>query len=172
MAQFQTQSIPREKFLLVAVNLLHRAFIEAARTDAKNVYRTITDGRAIHLTTVQMEDKSTARFSVALDHSEFQGRLNYGAFRASLVNLIGQLTQALREEKELTVFEAGDGDNTMIFGVTAVTVEDGKPNVMVLGAEPGDPGGDTVLRLLYLDPGQFADQQAVGAVDPGQADGE
>ena len=69
MAQFQSQSIPREKFLLMSINMLHRAFIESARTDAKNVYKEISAGNAVHLTTVQMEDKSTVRFNLSLDQT-------------------------------------------------------------------------------------------------------
>jgi hypothetical protein len=166
MAQFQTQSIPREKFLLMSVNLLHRAFIEAARTDAKNMYKEIANGNAVHLTTVQMEDKSTVRFNLSLDKTEFKGKLNYGAFRASLVTLIGNISQALSDEKEVPVFSGSDGNSSMIFGVTAVTVERDEPNVMVLAADPAGQGDATMLRLMYLDSQQFAEQQTAGAVDP------
>ncbi len=159
MAQFQTQSIPREKFLLMCVNLLHKAFIESARTDAKNVYKEISGGKPVHLTTVQMEDKSTMRINLSLDQSEFQGKLNYGAFRASLATLISNITQTLRDEKEFPVFNADESADTMIFGITAVTVEEDLPNVMVLGSELAGQGGATMLRLMYLDPEQFAEQQ-------------
>ena len=170
MAQFQTQSIPREKFLLMSINLLHRAFIESARTDAKNMYKDIADGSAVHLTTVQMEDKSTVRFNLSLDQTEFKGKLNYGAFRGSLVTLIGNISQALNDEKEVPVFSGSDGDSdgdsSMIFGVTAVTVEQDETNVMVLAADPGGRGSATMLRLMYLDSQQFDEQQTAGVVDP------
>jgi hypothetical protein len=130
------------------------------------VYKEISSGNAVHLTTVQMEDMSTVRFNLSLDQTEFKGKLNYGAFRASLLSLIGNISQALGDDKEIPVFSGGDGDSSMIFGVTAVTVELDVPNVMVLAADPGGPGGATMLRLMYLDPKQFAEQQAAGAVDP------
>jgi len=160
MAQSQTQSIPREKFLTLSVNLLHRAFIESARTDAKNMFRQVSGGEAVHLSTVQLEDKSTSRFELSLDQSEFRGKLNYGAFRASLASLIANITQTLRDEKDFPVFNAQENADTMIFGITAVTVEQDTPNVMVLGAEMGGQGGATTLRLMYLDPAQFAEGQA------------
>ena len=169
MAQFQTQSIPREKFLLMSANILHKAFIESARTDAKNVYKEISGGSAVHLTTVQMEDKSTVRFDLSLDQTEFKGKLNYGAFRASLATLIGNISQALGDEKEVPVFGGNGGSGSMIFGVTAVTVEQDELNVMVLAADPGGRGGATMLRLMYLDPQQFAEQQATGASGPGSS---
>ena len=166
MAQTQTQSIPREKFLLMSVNLLHKAFIDATRTTAKNVYKDISDGKAIHLTTVEMEDRSTVRFNLSLDQSEFQGKLNYGAFRASLATLIGNITQALRDKTQYPVFNAEGDDGTLIFGITAVTVEQERPNVMVLAAELNWPVGATMLRLMYLDPQQFTAQQ--DEVAPGE----
>jgi len=161
MPQYQSQSIPREKFMLMAVNLLHKAFVEAARTDAKNAFRDISESRDVNLATVRMEDESTSRFKLMLDHSEYQGKFNYGAFRGSLATLITNITQALRDEREVNVFNAQGDANTMIFGVTAVTLEDDKPNVMVLGADLGTAAGEVVLRLMYLDPKQFTAEEEV-----------
>lgn len=155
MAPYQSQSISQDKFLLICNNLLHKAFIEAARTDAKKVYRVLAEGKRIYLTTVQMENKSTVRFNISLDKSEFRGKLNYSAFRASLATLIGHIAQVLEDQREVNVFNAQDNPSTMIFGITAVTLEDDQPNVMVLGADTADQGNEVMLRLLYLDPSQF-----------------
>ena len=161
MAQLQSQSVSREKFLLMATNLLHRHFFDAARTDAKRSYRELEEGGTVHLARVEMEDKSLADFLLSLDHSEFRGRLNYGAFRASLGMLLGNLSNQLREEKEVSVFNEGDNADNVIFGVSGLTVEDDQPNVLVLGADTGGQAG-VKLRLMYLDPGQFQ-----GNDDPG-----
>lgn len=166
MAQLQTQSIPREKFLLMSANLLHKAFVEAARTDAKNIFKEIADGGAIHLTTVQMEDKSTLRIGLSLDQSEYRGKLNYGAFRASLATLIANITQTLRDQKEFPVFNADEDAAATIFGITAVTIEKELPNVMVLGSDPGSQAGSIGLRLMYLDPQQFLDQEVAETAGP------
>ncbi|MDE0952355.1 MAG: hypothetical protein OSA45_13875 [Halioglobus sp.] len=159
MARFQTESLPQEKFLLVAVNLLRKTFVDASRTEAKKVYQQISAGDIVHLTTVVLEDESTARFNVSLAHSEFQGKLNYSAFRSSLVTLIANISQALREERELRVFNAQNEGSAMIFGVTAVTKEGESANVMVLAADMGQQAGATTLQLMYLDPTQFSSQQ-------------
>jgi hypothetical protein len=156
MAQIQTQAIAQDKFLMLSVNLLHKALVEPTRTETKTLYKALSEGKAVPLATVQMEDKSNARFSLALEHSEFRGKLNYGAFRGSVTTLINNISQALTEEKELKVFNAQQEGGAMIFGVTALTVEDGEPNVMVLAAEPGTENELTKLQLMYLDPQQFA----------------
>lgn len=164
MAQTQVHSMPQDKFLLVAVNLLHKAFVEATRTEAKALYQQIASGEVVKLTTVQLEDKSTVTFHLSLSHSEYQGRLNFGAFRASVAALAGNIARALQEGRELKVFAALNGGNAIIFGITAVTLEDGKPNVMVLAADSRATGEGTVLQLMYLDPTQFA-----GAPEPSDA---
>ena len=160
MSQPGDQTIPKEKFLLIAMNLLHREFIAATRTDAKNLFKEILDGRTVPITKVQMEDNSRVKFSLALDYSEYQGRLNYGAFRAGLATLLGNISQALQEDRDVAVFNPEQRPASMLFGITGVTVEDDKPRVLVLGADVGSGGPAVTLRLMYLDHHQFIDQDA------------
>jgi len=164
MSTSQTQTIPREKFLIMATNLLHRTLLDVPRTRAKNVFKEMGKGQVFHLTTVEMEDKSTVRFDVTLDHSEFRGKINFSAFRSSLALLVGNLVQSLEDNRDITVFSAENDSNVMIFGVTAVTREGENINVMVLGADASDGQPSILLRLMYLDHSQFADevQQAQG----------
>jgi hypothetical protein len=156
MSRFQIQSIAQEKFLLVAVNLLQQSLVEAMRTEAKQRYSQLYNGNTVPLATVRMEDNSTAAFHLSLSHSEFKGRLNFGAFRASVSALIRNIARAMREQKEIKVFNALNGGSAMIFGITAVTLEGGQTNVMVLAADSRKDGGATSLQLMYLDPTQFS----------------
>lgn len=166
MAQNQTQTIPRDKFLTIAVNLLYKAFLENRRTEAKNVFRDMAAGRSVHLTNVQMEDRSQVRFDVALDHSEFRGKLNFGAFRASLVLLVAQLSEALRAGKDVRVFTDRNNPDNVIFGLSAPTDDDGEVNVMVLGVDSSETRGTIELRLQYLDPAQFAPESEAAPEPP------
>ena len=161
MAQIQNQSLPMDKFLLLAVNLLHGALMEPSRTRAKRVFKELHEGRAVALRTIEMEDKSRAQFGLALDHSEFRGRLNYGAFCASVESLVANIAGTLKEGREITVFNAREGRDSTIFGISGPTVEDDQPNVLVLAVEPGRDNV-TILRLMYLDPEQFKGQQQAG----------
>lgn len=170
MSQTPTQSISKDKFLTIATNLLHRAFVDAGRTEAKRLYRAIEEGRNVQLTTVEMEDKSMVRFNLSMDHEQFPGELNYGAFRLSVATLINNLAGALKEKKTIPIFnskeQSGSQPQSMIFGLTAVTVENDTPSVMVLGADVEGRGGSVQLRLMYLDHQQFVEQQAAA---PGTA---
>ena len=158
-----SQTVSREKFLTMSVNLLYKAFLESRRTEAKQVFREMLAGKTVALTNVQMEDKSLVRFDVALDHDLYRGKLNFGSFRAGLALLVARLSDALREQRDITVFTAEHDPNVMIFGVTAVTWEEGEPSVMVLGADASSTRGTVELRLQYLDPEQFQNGEADAA---------
>ena len=155
MSASTTQSMPQDKFLTMAANILHKAFIESSRTRAKNAYKALILGKTVLLTTVQMEDKSTVRFNVALDYTEFRGTINYSTFRTSLALLLTSLSESLQKGEPLTVFSAHQDPNSMIFGVSAVTAEAENQNVMVLGADMGGGEPSVVLKLMYLDQEQF-----------------
>ena len=161
MAQFQSHSLPQEKFLTISINLLHAAFVDASRTNAKKVFRNLSEGRPVHLTTVQMEDKSTVRFDLSMDHSEFRGKLNFGAFRASVAILVSNIAKALHEEEKIKVFNAEQDSGNILFAISAPTLEDGKANVMALGANLAGQQGTLMLRLMYLDPDQFRAESPV-----------
>jgi hypothetical protein len=162
VSQAQTQSIPKDKFLRMAANLLHKTLLEVPRTQAKNAFKELSQGRPFHLATVKMEDESTVRFSVNLDYTEFNGKLNFGAFRTSLVLLVSNLGQILVDNKEFTVFSEETDPDVMIFGVTAVTREADNINIMVLGADIRDGKPSVLLRLLYIDDSQFLEPKTAG----------
>jgi hypothetical protein len=166
MAQNQSQTIPRDKFLTIAVNLLYKAFLEKRRTEAKNVFRDMVVGKSVHLTNVQMEDRSQVRFDIALDHSEFRGKLNFGAFRASLAVLIAQLSDALRAGRDIKVFSDQGNPDNIIFGLSAHTEVDGDVNIMMLGVDSSPTRGSVELRLQYLDPAQFVPESQIAPAQP------
>ena len=159
MATTQSHSIPRDQFLTMAINLLHRAFIEANRTDAKNLYKSVADGKVVPLTRVEMEDKSVVRFDVALNHSDYDGSLNFGAFKTSLATLLSNLVNAMQEGNEIPSFTAQGDDKSQIIGITGVTVEKDTPSVMVLSVVTSDQEAAVLLRPMYLDYQQFLRSQ-------------
>lgn len=161
MSATSTQAIEQDKFLILAANLLHKALVEPSRTTAKRLFRELEKGTAVPLAAVEMDDKSRARFTLALEHSEYCGRLNFGAFQASLKMLLSNIVKTINEKRELRVFNAQEESGAMIFGITGVTMESEQVNVMVLAAQPAQEAQVTTLQLMYLDPEQFT-QEAQG----------
>lgn len=167
MAQSPPQDLPKDKFLLIAINVLHRKLVVAQRTEAKRLSRELLEGRVAELTTVKMEDESLLHCRLELDHSEFKGKLNFSALRDSLNVLIQNISQALRDKRDVTVFNMDKRESSVLFGITGVTMEAGQSNVLVLGADTSGEPGNALLRLVYLDPQQFTNQ---GKAATGQAE--
>jgi hypothetical protein len=163
------KSLPTDKFLTIAVNLINTAVLEAERTKAKGIYRDLMDGKAVALTHLQMEDESLVRFDLALNHARYRGKLTYRNFRIGITHLLSNIANELRTQPEkLRVYRNQNDPNSVMFGVNAVTVEDGKPSMLVLGADSFGGEARVLLQLMYLDHLQFeedlppVDDNAVG----------
>lgn len=151
----QQKSLPTDKFLTVAVNLIHKALIEPSRTEAKSLYRDLEEKKTVPLTNLRMEDGSMVRFDLSLSHEHYQGRLNFTSFRTGLTMLLSSVAEAIKEPESLRSFANESSPGSVMFGITALTAEDGKPSVLVLGADSGRGGPNVELQLMYLDPSQF-----------------
>ncbi len=154
MSQYQQYKIKPDQFLTVASNVLYKTLLEAPRTDAKNLYKAIFEGKRVALIDVRMDDDSTVRFDLSLDHSEFCGeRLNFKAFRDSLSGLVIALSENLRQQTGTPVFTE-QRDGSTLFGVPGVTRESNQVNLLMLGIDVARPGS-VLLKLQYIDPSQF-----------------
>ncbi|MCX2982086.1 hypothetical protein EYC98_14590 [Halieaceae bacterium IMCC14734] len=158
MSQYEQHSMPQEKFLTVANNVIHQSLLEAQRTSAKNIFNALMDKKRVALITLRMEDGSESRFDLMLDHSEFRGKLNFGSFRASVQSLVASVSDLLRDEKQLTTFKDQDS-SAVLFGIPGFTEEEGELNAMML-ASTTDVPGTVLLKLQYMDPAQFLEQPA------------
>lgn len=142
-----------EKFLTIASNILYKSFFEAARTDAKNMYKALLEDKRVALMNLKMEDESELRFDVSLDSSEFCGTINFGAFRSSLQALIGTTSGHLEAKNEIVTFTEKETDE-ILFGVPGLTQEDGQLNALMLSGL-FSAVGVVHLKLQYMEPGQF-----------------
>ena len=153
MASYETHTLSTEKFLTVATNILHKAFVESPRTTAKNVFTTIFDGKRASLVTLKMEDDSESRFDLSLDHSEFRGKLNFGVFKSILGNMLVQLAEHVQAGKDIPVFTDEASGNVM-FGLPGLFENKGDVNALLLGADLNSPGVVN-LMLQFVEPEQF-----------------
>jgi hypothetical protein len=61
----------------------------------------------------------------------------------------------LKEPEKLRTFRNQQDPDSVMFGVLAATEEEGKPSVLVLGADTVRTDARVLLRLSYLDSSQF-----------------
>ena len=102
-------SMKGDQFLTVALNLLHRALVEAPRPQAKALFRRLQGEESVTLTNVRLEDQSTVRFDLALETSAYRGRLTFGALRAATGLLIHNIGESLRAGTIAHQFYRGEG---------------------------------------------------------------
>jgi hypothetical protein len=163
MSKYQQHSLDRGTFLTVASNVLFKSLLEAERASAKNIYRAISDGKRVALMTIRMDEDSESRFDVSLDHSEYRGKLNFGAFRTSVQALVGSVSELMQSEKNITTF-SDESTGNVLFGVPGFTQEGEHLNALMLAVDV-TVAGTVLLRLQYMDPDQFIDSgdpQAAG----------
>ena len=158
-AEVTGHTLSTDKFLTISANILHKALIDSSRTDAKAIFRDVQEGKVVPLTRVRMEDGSEVRFDLSLDHSEYRGNFNFGAFRHGLAVLIAHIAEAVNDPAKLTTFGNQQDPRSVLFGVTAVTVEDGVSSVLALGADSAARAAAVQLKLMYLPHQQFEDGQ-------------
>ena len=161
MSKYQQHTLSRDKFLTVANNVIYKSLLEAQRASAKNIYRAVSEGKRVALMTIRMDEESESRFDLTLDHSEFRGKLNFGAFRSSVQALVGSVSEVLQSEKKITTFTDGDSGN-VLFGVPGFTQQGEQFNALMLVVDVG-VAGTVLLRLQYMNPDQFV--QTEGAAE-------
>jgi hypothetical protein len=162
----QKASISTDQLATMSINLLHRALVEASRTEAKKIFRELDAGGRFALANIKMQDDAQVRFDVVLDRSEFRGELNFSRFREGFLALVADLVPQLQSEEPLHTFVAESVDATStddgerLFAARGFTRHGDDVNVLMLAARP-EPGHAIVtLRLMYFDAQQFQSSEA------------
>ena len=156
MNQYQNSAMEPEKFITIAVNLLHRSFIDSPRDEAKRLFAEIKAGKTIHLVRIKLEDTSELAVDLALDCSEYVGKLNYAAFKNVMQAMLVCIAKQVQSKAELNVFTDAETGN-IIFNLPGVVEDDEHVNMLVLGAQREVPGAVT-LKLQFLDVSQFIEE--------------
>ena len=153
MADDRNVSMDPSRYVTVAANLLHAAFVAAPRAQARRHFARLHGGNPLDLAKLAFGDRGEVHFRVTLDFSEYRGKIGFPVFKSTLQKLLVQLGQRIRLKDEIPVL-ASEQTGEILFGVPAFVQADGQVNVLMLGVGKPEPG-ITTLRLQYLDPEQF-----------------
>jgi len=158
MALYRTQSMSSEKLLTIAANVLHKAFYDSTRLDAKRRYQFLHDGRTVFLIKLKVEDGSELDVNLSLDRSELRGKLNFSLFKQLVGRLLATYAQLLNEKQPLNTF-SDEQQQRWVYLIPAAFQNSEALNMMVLAANMSQPGALT-LELMFIDPEQFRVKEA------------
>lgn len=146
----------------LATRMLHKAFHDCSRIDAKRRYRALEQGKRVLLTELRNKNGGdTVRVVLSLDRSELRGNLNFTLLRALTGQLVTRFAHALNNKEPLNSFS--DDEQRRLFLLPAMGGIAQHTNVLVLAVNTGRVG-EMELELMFLDPDQFKqDDQAANA---------
>jgi hypothetical protein len=160
-ARIRTQQMSSSQLLTIATNLLHKAFHDCPRVDAKRRYRALEEGKKVFLIEMQSPDGGQVRVTMSLDRSEFRGRFSFSLLRDLVAQLLARFSTALTEKSPLNTF-SDEQRQRCVFLLPAVCENDDAVNMLVLAVDVGTLGA-MELALMFIDPAQFRrDEAAAG----------
>lgn len=153
MSNNQAISLQPQQLLTLAQQVLYKCFFEASREQAKQIYNEIEKGKQATLFSIEMGQGQQMQGKLALDHSEFIGRLNFSHFRTALGGMINHISDKAKNKEEPTTF-TNQQNGELLFHVPGFVEENGQLNVLVLTVvQPSR--GVLAFRLMFVDPNQY-----------------
>ncbi|MET0377494.1 MAG: hypothetical protein ABW049_00780 [Spongiibacteraceae bacterium] len=157
-SQFRVEKISPDRLLTIGVNVLHRAFHDGPRLDAKRRYQFIMERQPVYLLNMTMDTGGEVRVVMSLERSELRGRLNFSLFRQLIAQLLVNYTEALNAGKPLNVFTDGQNRRWVFLHPAFCNTAEGV-NALVLAMDMGR-AGELRIELMFLDPQQFIKKEA------------
>ena len=153
--QFRVEKIASEELLTVGVNILHRAFFDGPRSDAKRRFQLIMERQPVFLLNMSLGSGNETRVTLSMERSELRGRLNFSLFRQLLGQLLANYAQELESGKPLQVFSDAQGRRLVFLNPAFCNTEQGL-NALVVATDLNRMA-ELRLELMFLDPAQFTE---------------
>ncbi len=152
MSRFIQHSLTPERLLSVANNILYKVFLQSTRLDSKRLYSGLLEGRTAKLLTMALDDKTQVKVTLKMFADDYQGKLNYSAFKKHLALLLVNINQRLKSNSPDKVNMRSDSQaKNHLFNIPAMTRDGTQVNILMLGMSTQTPG-KLVFTLNYLDP--------------------
>ena len=154
MGNYEVEVQPQQMLAAVHQHLTN-TFFRQEKTAAKRAYSDISSGGSIPFLEISAAEKGEITCSLALDHSEYVGKLNFSAFRDILAAHLQQIAAKLKNEEDLNIFtnqQTGD----LLFHIPGILQRDDTVNALVTSVEQREPG-ELIVKLMFLDPANYID---------------
>jgi len=146
-------NISPEQMLTAIHAQLSDHFFDATKTTAKQTYTQLINGERLPLLEISSPEHGQVIARLALDVSEFIGKLNYTTFRDALTSHLNRIGETLKNKEKLNIFTSEE-TGAMLFNIPGLVQTDEQVNVLVTGVEQSKPG-EIVIKLMFLDPDNF-----------------
>jgi len=152
MANEQLNLDPAE-VLAVMHNNLNAQFFAGPRDEAKQLFNAIADSKMVPFMRIANKELGEVICHLSLDHSKFNGKLNFGTFRKSLATLLKRIAEKIEEDQPLNLLTSAEGDT--LFNIPGVLENENQDiNVLVSGLRQY-AAGQLTIRLMFLDPDDY-----------------
>lgn len=166
---FETASLNPHALLSALNDNLNKRFFVNSRDTAKQLYQALNEGKEIPFMHIGVgasqsdktnrtegandDDRGEVFCKLALDASEYVGKLNFSSFRKNLAMMLLAIKARLDNNDELNIMN--NGNDELLFNLPGIVrSKQEKTNIMVCGLRQNAPG-DATIRLMYLDPEKF-----------------
>jgi len=152
MQNHEIQLQPQQILAAIHEHLVN-TFFRQAKTDAKKAFTQLSSGESIPFIEISSESQGDVACMLALDHSEYIGKLNFSAFRDILGAHLHLVGEKLKSEENLNIF-TNEQTGDMLFNIPGILQRDDAINVLVTGIEQRK-AGELTIRMMFLDPANF-----------------
>ena len=137
--------------LLTAIaNNLNKRFFEVPKNKAKQQYQALTRGEEVPFMAINVPGQGDISCSLALDYSQFVGRLSLSRFRDALASHLHRIAGTLGSNEDLNTYTAEESSD-IIFNIPGFVQAGDTLNILVTGVEQLR-AGKIIIRLMFLDP--------------------
>lgn len=152
----QSINVKPETLLAAIHEHVSALFFAATKSDAKQAYNDLRAGKHLPLLEISSPEHGDVIGVLALDFSEFAGKLNFRAFRDALASQLNRIAEKLRNEDDLNILSSEE-TGAMLFHIPGLVQVDDQINVLVTGIEQSK-AGEIMIKLMFIDPDNYRKQ--------------
>jgi len=131
-------------------------FFSSTKTDAKQSFNDLRSGKQLPLLEISSGDLGGVVGVLALDYSDFVGKLNFTTFRDALASHLNRIAERLKNEESLNILSSEE-TGAMLFHIPGLVHVDNQSNVLVTAIEQSK-AGELVIKLMFIDPDNYRKQ--------------
>ncbi len=143
------------QILNAAASILQSGFLTGPRAQARKEFKKLKQGKSIKLATLNIGQLTDAPFKLQLDYSEYKGPgFGFDSFIAALESMLRHTETAFKEKKDLNMLTNQKQSEVVLAAVPGIIRREQQSNVMMMNFSFIQTP-DIILKLMFVDPGQF-----------------